>query len=99
MFSWPTLRPAPFSTSLLRFEISSFSWLMVSFARTGSARGAGHWEYRVDIFAKQDVGKPIAGDLVSTRYSRLYIEVMLSSIVHNLDIAHSNPIGKYAGQP
>ena len=34
MFSWPTLRPAPFSTSLLRLEISSLSWLIVSFART-----------------------------------------------------------------
>lgn len=34
MFSWPALRPAPFSTSLLRFDISSLSWLIVSFART-----------------------------------------------------------------
>lgn len=34
MFSWPMLKPAPFSTSLLRLDISSFSWLIVSFALT-----------------------------------------------------------------
>ena len=48
MFSWPTLRPAPFSTSLLRLEISSLSWLMVSFARTAP----GYVDVLVLVFIK-----------------------------------------------
>ena len=72
MFSWPTLRPAPFSTSLLRFEISSFSWFMVSFARTESGR---EMRSRISVAS----GKPHLRDIRN---------VQPCCLAHNFKLTH-----------